>query len=205
MPKISKPSRKLDTSVYLYDWLKQVLILPQNGTFRPHYQFPEGRLLKVLDVERRTRNDGSYRVKGGLRVLVSDSNQKVFAIFSPEAISRYESEERIRITSELLNMEIVVYEIGVDMLTEREADIEYGYRGNVTGNDDLQDMAISKTFAKYFTRIVIKKFTIGNRDRYMPRDTNIIPYLYTLPIYKSRYLDTNFSESDEESDEMRSM
>lgn len=198
MPKVSRPPRNIDTSVYLYDWLPKFLILPDSATsFKPAYKFKEGRLIKILSVERRLKQDGSYRCNSGLRVVVCDANSRIFAILSSKSINQYEQDERIRVTKNLINTEIFVTGLNVNFLTPRQASQLFGYSDNRTrailGGNSSSLLADIPAYAI----LQIENFRIGNRDRYIPQNVDAIPYIYTLSDYQKRYLTSAFdNESD---------
>ncbi len=188
MPKVSRPPRNIDTSVYLYDWLSKLLVLPDSASsFKPAYNFKEGRLLKILSVERRLKEDGSYRTKDGLRVVVCDANHRVFAVLTPASINHYEQSERVRVTKNLINTEIFVTSLRVRFLSARKANQLYGYSDStvqaILGQNTNSLLAELPAYAV----VQIENFNIGNRDRYIPQNVDAIPYLYLLPRYQERY------------------
>ncbi|QPG75511.1 hypothetical protein FOA43_002866 [Brettanomyces nanus] len=180
MPKINRPPKTIDTNAFLTNWLTPYLVIPETTrTFKPSDHTDQGRVLKILSVERRAQKDGLYRVQNGLKVIVCDANVKVFAVLTPDAICQYENTERCRVTKSLINSEILVYDLGVKFIEESDALRDYGFR--VTGDREHEG-----ELRRYAT-IYIERFELFSRDRCMPRDEGMIPFLYGCIKYRNRY------------------
>lgn len=168
MPQFAPTPKRVDTNAFLVDWL-DIAILPDSCyTFKPRYRFETGQVAKIIEIERRSPTDGSYRLVGGLKVVISDANHLALAVLSPESIAEYERTERDRVTR-LLNAEVLIYEMSINMMNSSQVLDEYDYKTDLP-------IAVFK----------ITKFAIFNRDRYALQ-SNQIPYIYWTEAYRDRY------------------